>query len=145
MNVPNQDLEHLKLLSILHYVLGGMMILGGCLPFIHLTLGVIMLTNPDMLNGKGGGPPPELAQIMGIMFTVIPIVIIACIWTTAGCLIMAGRNLAQRRKYKFCFVVACISCVFMPLGTALGVFTLIMLQKPTVKALFLQSDNPFAV
>jgi len=32
--------------------------------------------------------------------------------------------------------MAAIACINMPFGTALGVFTLIVLARPTVKALF---------
>jgi hypothetical protein len=35
-----------------------------------------------------------------------------------------------------CFVVAAIECIFMPFGTVLGVFTIIVLSRPSVKALF---------
>ncbi len=32
----DQDLEHLRLLSLFHYVVGGIAALFGCFPFIHL-------------------------------------------------------------------------------------------------------------
>jgi disulfide bond formation protein DsbB len=48
----------------------------------------------------------------------------------------AGRCLAQRRRYLLCMVVAGIACIFMPFGTALGVFTLVVLSRPAVKAAF---------
>jgi hypothetical protein len=35
------------------------------------------------------------------------------------------------------FVIACIECLFMPFGTILGVFTLIVLSRESVKKLFL--------
>jgi len=38
----------------------------------------------------------------------------------------------------FCFVVACIECLFMPFGTVLGAFTIIVLMRPSVKNLFAQ-------
>jgi len=36
----------------------------------------------------------------------------------------------------FCLIVAGIICIFMPLGTILGVFTIIVLVRPSVKAMF---------
>jgi hypothetical protein len=51
-------------------------------------------------------------------------------------LFLAARFLAERRRHTFCVVVAAISCTFTPLGTVLGVFTLIVLFRPSVKALF---------
>ena len=51
-------------------------------------------------------------------------------------MIVAGRKLHTQRSHTYCFVVACFECLWMPFGTALGVFTLIVLSKPTVKELF---------
>jgi hypothetical protein len=51
-------------------------------------------------------------------------------------LFLVGRWLSARKRLTFCFVVACIQCVNMPLGTLLGVFTIIVLNRPSVRALF---------
>ena len=50
--------------------------------------------------------------------------------------VLAGRNLARRRRYLFCQVVAGVGCMFMPFGTVLGVFTLVVLSRPAVRNLF---------
>jgi len=34
--------------------------------------------------------------------------------------------------------VAAVECIFMPFGTVLGVFTIIVLNRPSIKALFQQ-------
>ena len=39
-----QDKQQLKLLSIFHYVVGGLAALIACIPIIHLTIGIGMLT-----------------------------------------------------------------------------------------------------
>lgn len=57
-------------------------------------------------------------------------------WTAAGLMVAAGRCLAARKRYTFCFVVACLSLTMMPFGTALGIFTLVVLLKEPVKRLF---------
>jgi hypothetical protein len=36
----------------------------------------------------------------------------------------------------FVFVVACCECLFMPFGTILGVFTIILLSRESVKSAF---------
>ena len=129
----NQDEEHLKLLSIFHYVAGGIAGLFACFPIFHLIFGIVML-----VAGLIGAPDDEKIPFMifGFMFTFIPGLIILCGWTLAVCLIISGRYLTRRRRYKFCFVIACISCLAMPYGTVLGVFTIIVLMRPTVKGLF---------
>jgi hypothetical protein len=39
-------------------------------------------------------------------------------------------------KSGFSFILACIECLSMPFGTILGVFTIIILSKDSVKALY---------
>ena len=51
-------------------------------------------------------------------------------------LALAGRSLSRRKHYWFAFVVACIECIFVPFGTILGVFTIIVLSRQSVKTLF---------
>ena len=124
----NQDEEHLRLLSIFHYVVGGIAGFFACFPIIHLIIGIATLA------GAFGreGPPPAI----GLIFVMMALIFITAGWTLAICLIVSGRRLARRRHYKFCFVIACISCAFMPFGTVLGVFTIIVLVRPAVKELF---------
>ena len=57
----------------------------------------------------------------------------------AICIFIAGRSLALRKRYSFALVIACIECLFVPFGTILGVFTIIVLSRESVKAFF--ADN----
>ena len=54
----------------------------------------------------------------------------------AACVIAAGQFIRSRRRYWFVFVIACMQCAFFPFGTALGVFTVVVLSRPAVKQLF---------
>jgi hypothetical protein len=76
------------------------------------------------------------------MFIFFGVVFVLLCGTVGGLTIWAGRCIAQRKRYMFCFVMACIACLSVPLGTALGVFTIIVLQRPTVKAMFGQPTSP---
>lgn len=124
-----QELEHLRMLSIFHYIVGGITALFSLIPVIHLVIGLALVT------GRMEGTDPE-ARMFGWLFVVFAGVFIACGLTLAGYIVYAGRCLQQRRRYLLCMVVAALSCMMMPFGTALGVFTLVTLTKPSVKALF---------
>jgi hypothetical protein len=126
----NPDAQDLRLLSIFHYVVGGLAALFSCFAFIHIGLGIAMLAGAFEHEAK---PPPPY---MGWIFLVIGTVIMAAAWAFAACLFLAGHWLARRQHYWFCFVAACVACAFSPFGTVLGVFTIIVLVRPTVKALF---------
>jgi hypothetical protein len=52
--------------------------------------------------------------------------------------------LKRHTNYTYCLVVAAIECMFTPFGTVLGVLTIIVLVRPTVKALFGVSQLPQA-
>ena len=77
------------------------------------------------------------------MLVIFPLVIIFCGLTFAIFLAVAGRRLTQRTSYTFCLVMAGCECLLMPLGTALGIFTIIVLMRPSVKELFNVGTNPF--
>jgi hypothetical protein len=121
-----QDEQYLRLLSIFHYVVGCLAAFFACIPLIHFFIGVAMLT----------GAIDDAPAFIGLMFVVMSIVAITIGWVFAVCLIIAGKSLAGRRRYMFCLVMAAISCMFMPFGTVLGVFTIIVLMRPSAKELF---------
>jgi hypothetical protein len=125
-----RDNEHLQMLSIFHYVLAGLTALGATIPVIHLGVGIAMITGA--FGPPPAGPPPALGWVL----VGVASFIILFGWTMAVCQAVAGRCLARRRRYTFCFVVACLSCLSMPLGTILGVFTLVVLCRPSVKEAF---------
>lgn len=141
MSATYQDLEHLKLLSIFHYVVGGLFALGGCFPLIYVAIGVMMIVAPESLHDRQ--TPPEVFKVMGTMFAVFGT--LACLlgWAAAIGLVVAGRCLSRHRRYTFCVVMAAIACIFFPFGTVLGVLTLIVLMRPTVKPLF-RATSPAA-
>ncbi len=127
-----QDEEHLRLLSVFHYVAGGLAGLFAMFPILHLIFGLIFILAPDTFEAEGQAP----AAFIGWIFVAIAGTFIAIGWTFAACIIAAGRFLAHRRHYLFCLVMAGIECVFMPFGTVLGVFTIIVLTRDSVKELF---------
>ena len=128
----NTDNEHLKLLSIFHYMVGGMAALFACIPIFHLILGLFFILAPEKF-GHGSQQPPAF---IGWGFVAFASVFILVGSTLAVLVLMAGRFIARRKHHMFCFVVACVECVFMPFGTVLGVFTILVLNRQSVKELF---------
>ena len=60
---------------------------------------------PGRLGDSKGGEPPVLVDIFFMAFAGAWIVLG---WTLAICTVIAGRNLAQRKRYLFCLVVAAV-------------------------------------
>lgn len=123
------DAQHLDQLKIAHFVVGGLHALFGCFPLFHVAIGLMF-----MFSGGGGKNMPP--AFFGAIFVLIGGVMFLLMQVAAWCTIYSGKMLAARQKYWFSFVVACVQCAFMPLGTILGVFTIIVLSRESVKRLY---------
>jgi hypothetical protein len=126
------DHEHLKLLSIFHYVLAGIAAFFACIPIIHVIIGLFLILAPHQF-GPGNQQPPVF---VGLLFVFLGGFIILAGWTYAVLVFFAGKFIARRTNYTYCFVVACVECIYVPFGTVLGVFSIIVLSRPGVKAMF---------
>jgi hypothetical protein len=134
--MKTQDEQHLDILSILHYVYGGLLVLGGFFPLLYVGMGVLFVSGGLTPKNSPNPPPPPA---IGYVFIVIGVVACLIIWMSAGLMVLSGRYLARRKNRTFCLIIAGISCLNMPLGTILGVFTIIVLMKERVVILF---DGP---
>jgi hypothetical protein len=128
-----QDRDHLRILSIFYYVAGALLAVLFALPLFYVAFGVAIVTGIFAPPGNSSGPP---LAVMGWILICVGGAVVLLGWAAAGCLVAAGRCLAAHRAYMFCFVVACIACLWAPPGTILGVFTIIVLVRPSVKELF---------
>ena len=125
-----KDVSTLDLLGILHYVLAGIIGLFSSFFILYIVMGVATLTMTFPGNGPQEMQPPAF---MGWFFIVPGAITVLLDWGLAIVTFLSGRKLRQRKHRTFSVVVAAIECVFMPLGTVLGVFTLMTLMKPSVR------------
>ncbi len=130
----NQDREHLQLLAIFHYVVAGLAGLFSFFPLLHTTIGAIFIFAARHGTAKPGEdlPPEFLGWIFAVLGSLLFLIGIAM----AICILIAGRSLALRKRYTFVLVMACIECLFIPFGTILGVFTIVVLSRESVRGLF---------
>ncbi len=133
-----QDEEYLKLLSIFHYVVGGLAGLFALFPIFHLIIGLFFILAPGKFESDGGEAPPTF---IGWFFVIFAGLFIMIGWILAGGIITTGRFLERRKYHLFCLIMAGIECIFMPFGTVLGVFTIIVLMRESVKELFSVNQN----
>jgi hypothetical protein len=125
--------SEIRLLSILHYVFGGLTVFTSLLPLIHIGMGIFMT------SGKlpaASAQEAEILNMVGGLFIGIGSVVVLIGMICGICTILAGRYLGQYKNHTFCFIIACIECINVPLGTALGIYTIITLNKPEVKEPF---------
>ena len=128
-----QDADHLRLLSIFHYIVAGVMALWGCFPILHVVLGAAMVLHKFPVDKAEHGPP----DFMGWLFLLMGGAFMVFGWSMAVATIVAGRSLARRHRYLYCLILAGVmAATCMPFGTILGVFTIIVLMRPSVKQAF---------
>ena len=131
MVIPTSDnAQHLRLLGIFHYVVAGITALFALLPLIYVVLGWFFLHAPPP---KQGEPPPAFVAWLFMAFGGVLFLLGE---SFAACIFAAARCIRSRKYYWFIFVMACLQCGFFPFGTVLGVFTVIVLSRPSVKQLF---------
>jgi hypothetical protein len=100
---------------------------------IHIAIGLMFIVSPSSIGGKAADLPPPF---FGWIFLLAGSFAFISGWTMAVCLLFAAGFLRRRTHHLFCIVIAGLSCLFFPFGTALGVFSLIVLLRPSVKAVF---------
>ena len=130
------DAEHLRLLSIGHFISAGVSAFFSLFGLVYMFMGVMMgaiLSSAVKTGQHADAMPPQVASWMfgifgGVFFLFGAGMAIAKFLT--------GNYLRQRRSRTFCQVVAGISCLSIPFGTALGVATFLTLGKPSVSGLF---------
>jgi len=128
--LTKEDEDQLKLLSTLHYCYAVLVALMGLgIGAFGLVPALLFSAAPKHAND----PPPLL--VGGIFFAIFGF--IAAILVAKAVLTgLAGRGLQNRRNHTLVLVAACLSLMNFPLGTALGIFTIMLINKPAVKALF---------
>jgi len=139
-SATNQDREHLRLLAIFHYIWAGMDAMVGFMGLAFIAMGMFLAVSPQI--ARSPNPPPPW---FGAIFAGMGVLFLVTVETMAVLSYLTGRFLSRRQHPTFCIVISAIDCLYMPLGTALGVFTILTLQRPSVKALFAGTTPPESV
>lgn len=128
--MKSKEQSHLEMLAVFHYVWGGLNLLCGAMPLIYVPFGIMGLM------GKLPDSPDEPPTFVWWFVIAMGVVGAVASWAIAILVLIAGRQLNRARGWVYCLVIAILECLSMPLGTILGVFTIIALSKPEIKALF---------
>jgi hypothetical protein len=129
-----RDREHLKLLSIFHFVFAGLALVVMGFLCLHYFVIHTIFSNPDMWKTqKDSMPPPKAFLDAFVWFYVFMGVILL---TGLVLNVLSGLFLRQKRHRVFSLVIGGLNCLQIPFGTALGVFTIVVLGRESVRELY---------
>lgn len=187
-----KDNDHIRILAICHYVMGGLALLTSLIAIIYIVIGIVMLTgaaftrpNPPATSASTLRPPvveADLIQeihdhaetvaesseevrvrrhtdampavshshghagpassdmtaagvgVIGILFVIGGVLFFLFMVVSGLVQILSGRFMVKRKNRVFSLIIAGLNLMSVPLGTILGIFTLIVLLRPSVTA-----------
>lgn len=126
-----RDADHLRLLALFHALFGLLALLGLGLVYLHYHF-MSAFFSPALLQQQKNPPPAAFFD----MFIWLYVFFAAMCVVMCALNLLAAYGLYQRRWRTFCMVVAGLDCAQVPLGTVLGVFTLVTLSRDSVREQF---------
>ncbi len=132
VTITPTDESHLAQLATGFRVVGGLMAVCANFGWIHFSIGIMMLLGK--FDNKTQKTPLE--PMFGFLFAGAGFAVIV-LGITLGVLgWKVARALENRTNHKFCTVISVLYLFFQPVGTALGVLALIVLNRQQVRAAF---------
>ena len=131
------DEEHLRLLSIFHYISGALTLFVSLIFLIQFFVFSVIFDQfimgfPNYTQVAYYNFDPEIFSILIYMWIVLFFVFIAF----GIAQILSGNYLKAKKHRIFSFVIAIISILSFPYGTILGVMTIIVLSRSSVIELY---------
>lgn len=136
--IETEDDQHLRWLSIGYYANAGFTVLAGLLG-AGICLAMAWMFDDSFRDAK---PHEEVARIgvfWGIAAIAFLIVSSNAIFVLLN--IRCASHLKNRSRYSFCVGLAGFHCASLPFGTVLGVFSLIVLTRASVRKQFFQPEG----
>ena len=131
-----KDLEHLKLLGIFHYIWGVLSMIGAL--FIggyFLVIGIVLMSNPS--TSTSTEDPGTASMVGGILIGVGVVLFLIVVVYGILTLMAGGKYRKHQGGYWFCFILAIVTLVVGVIpGIVLGIFSLMVLSRESVKTLF---------
>ena len=146
-----RDESHIKLLAIFYFILAGFSTLGLLFIGMHYMIMHSVFTNPQIIaqmkeqSARQNQPMPFDPSTFFSIFLWFYVVF--GLWSVVSIVlnVAAGFSLLKRRSRVFGIVVAGFNCLNIPLGTVLGVFTIVVLTRTSVRQRFLESPEAVSV
>jgi hypothetical protein len=136
-----KDRDHLNLLSIFYFITAGFYFLGTIFLFFYFSFissfmlehnHIHQMSNAIFTGYYNNKMPMEYYNIFIMIFYFIGGLMIL----NAVLNLLTGVFLRQRKYRIFCIIIGSLNCLHVPVGTALGAFTIVILSRDSVKKIF---------
>lgn len=127
MEKENMD-KHAQLIGILWIVYGVLSLFGGIIVLVVL---LSLSTIPDISYGELGRSGPYVLRIIAICVS-------SFLFILGIPKIIGGLGLQKRKEWAriLLMIMSFLSLLNIPLGTALGIYSIVYLMKPEMIELF---------
>ncbi|MFZ0784143.1 MAG: hypothetical protein WA369_17060 [Candidatus Acidiferrales bacterium] len=137
------DGEQLKILWICYLISAAISAFFSIIGLTYAGMGAVVSEvikrTPELATNTENAPPPAF---VGWLLGGIGLALFLVWITMAGLKLGVALCLKKRKSRTFCMVVAAISCLGVPYGTLLGIFTFIVLGRDSVTRLFEPTTSP---
>lgn len=123
--------EEFQVLSYFHFALAGLIIMLSLVPLLLMTAGraVAPAADPSLVLTEGARATESITEILVGAFVLLG-------FAQAALVSLGARFLQRRERWPLCVTASAAACLFFPLGTVLGAFTLQRLFDPARRRLF---------
>lgn len=135
--MADEDLRQLDLLSTFHYAYAAVLGLGAAYMLVLVFAGLTAFARPG-LSDPGDA---QLAGALSVAALVAGAVGFAMIAALTAATIVAGERLRRGTHRTYCMVVAAVNSLSVPIGTVLGIVTLVILMRPSVADRFAHESD----
>ena len=127
--------KHLDVIGILFMVMAGFSLLMVLFIPVHFMM-MQSVMNMDFPRPHEGPDPRKMFKEMQSAFIVLYVLVGVLSLAFGGFLLATGINIRRKRHFTLCVVGSALICISFPLGTALGIWSLLTLYDKHTRPLF---------
>ena len=127
------DEEHLRLLSLFHYIKGGITVAFSFFGLIYFVFIVFIVKIGSRAGFQSHDFDNEFPFEFFAYFLIIVGIIVTFVLVFGVLQLLSAYYLRRGRNRIFSFIIGIIECLEIPYGTVLGVITIMVLNRYSVK------------
>lgn len=121
-----------KIIGICYIVFGALGLLGLPMIYVHKLFMNSVLSGVAQVDPEAREVMLLFENLMGFLVPILVVLVVSHIVFN----VLVGICFIKHKAYYTCLVSSILTCLFFPMGTLLGVFSLITLSDEQIKSKF---------